>query len=166
VKCFTGDKKLFRAAIVTLGMAAVVLFPRTGLQLPPAAPPPSAGGFFCAPNGHSGSDNWTVRWGEIFRSREKNHVGGEFLKQTPAAVRSTPRQKAGPQSRYDLRDAREPANGRALSPRSQNACTALVAVVDPMGDGRQRIQATVNRRVDILEMERSHRTEAQPEAGI
>jgi len=27
VKCFTGDKKLFRAAIVTLGVAAVVLVP-------------------------------------------------------------------------------------------------------------------------------------------
>src|SRR3954469_5398493 len=59
-----------------------------------------------------------------------------------------------------VRGAVEPANGRAVPPRSRNAFTALVAVEDPHADpesGRKgRLIATVNRRVDILELERSH----------
>src|SRR3954465_14923153 len=62
--------------------------------------------------------------------------------------------------RYELRGAVEPANGRAVPPRSRNAFTALVAVEDPHADpqsGRKgRLIAPVNRRVDILELERSH----------
>lgn len=34
--------------------------------------------------------------------------------------------------------------------------TATTAVIDPMGNGIGRIQATVNRKVDVLERERSH----------
>jgi len=73
--------------------------------------------------------------------------------------RPGPRSRKGTLSRYDLTGAREPANGRALPPRSLNACTAVVAVPDPnpdpYGPGTERIRATVNRRVDILETERS-----------
>lgn len=62
--------------------------------------------------------------------------------------------------RYDLARAHEPANGRGLPPRSANAFTAVVAVPDPHqnpeGPGNERTLATVNRRVDILELEKSH----------
>jgi len=65
----------------------------------------------------------------------------------------------GALSRYDLAGARESADGRALPPASANAFTAVVAVPDPDQDsgGRrdERVIATVNRRVDILETERA-----------
>jgi len=75
----------------------------------------------------------------------------------PRHRRRSPRK--GALSRYDLTGAREPANGRAMPPRSANVFTAVVAVPDPNPDpyGRrdERVIATVNRRVDILETERS-----------
>jgi hypothetical protein len=61
--------------------------------------------------------------------------------------------------RYNLTDASEPPAGRGRVPRSRNAFTAVVAVEDPIADcnGRRgRLLATVNRRVDVLEYERSH----------
>ena len=74
----------------------------------------------------------------------------------PAARR---RPRRGALSRYDLAGAREPANGRAFPPPSVNACTAVVAVPDPSpdpyGPRDERVIATVNRRVDILETERA-----------
>jgi len=67
------------------------------------------------------------------------------------------RPKAGPISRYDGGyDARIPANGLARPVPSMNVRTAVAAVPDPLEPNR-RLKATVNRRVDILEQERSHR---------
>src|SRR5512136_2755133 len=58
--------------------------------------------------------------------------------------------------RYDARrSARAPANGLATPPPSLNVRTAVAAVPDPLEPGA-RILATVNRRTDILEIERSH----------
>jgi hypothetical protein len=59
------------------------------------------------------------------------------------------------QSRYDLRGASPPA-GEALGrpAPSVNIRTAVGAVDDPLS--RDRRLATVNRRVDVLEWERSH----------
>jgi hypothetical protein len=65
--------------------------------------------------------------------------------------------KAGPVSRYDGGyDARIPANGLARPVPSINVRTAVVAIPDPLEPNR-RLKATVNRRVDILEQERSHK---------
>ena len=64
--------------------------------------------------------------------------------------------------RYDSVDrARRPPNDIAPRPRSKALQTAVVAVPDPIHDPYasgppQRIQARVNRRVDVLEYERSH----------
>ena len=61
--------------------------------------------------------------------------------------------------RYNLEGATEQPQGLGRPPRSFNAFTALIAVDDPIPDkdGRRgRVLATVNRRVDILELERSH----------
>lgn len=61
--------------------------------------------------------------------------------------------------RYNLANAHSPA-GVGSPPRSRNAATVLVAIEDPIADphtGRKgRLLATVNRKVDILELERSH----------
>jgi hypothetical protein len=69
--------------------------------------------------------------------------------------------KSRTSDRYNLINAAEPPGGVVgRAPRSPNAFTALVAVEDPIPDsqGRHgRVLATVNRRVDILELERSHR---------
>ncbi len=57
--------------------------------------------------------------------------------------------------RYDSRHtARAPATGLAKSP-TPHLATAVAAVPDPLESGA-RILATVNRRTDILEIERSH----------
>lgn len=66
------------------------------------------------------------------------------------------RVKAQPISRYDGGyDAYIPGNlGRP--PASANVRTAVGAVQDPMEPGK-RIHATINRRVDVLEIERSHK---------
>jgi hypothetical protein len=61
--------------------------------------------------------------------------------------------------RYNLNGASEPPGGLGRPPRSRNAFTALVAVEDPIADAngrRGRVLATTNRRVDVLEHERSH----------
>lgn len=61
--------------------------------------------------------------------------------------------------RYNLDRAQPPPAGVGRPPRSRNAFTAVVAVEDPIpdADGRRgRVLATVNRRVDVLEYERSH----------
>ncbi len=58
--------------------------------------------------------------------------------------------------RYEhVRSAPAPANGVARPMPSENVRTALVAIPDPLSP-KQRLQATVNRAVDVLEMERSH----------
>ena len=49
-----------------------------------------------------------------------------------------------------------PGGDLGSPPQSRNKATAIAAVIDPMGDGEERILATVNRRVDVLEEERSH----------
>lgn len=62
--------------------------------------------------------------------------------------------------RYNLRDSRAPANGVATRPYSRNVPLGRVAVLDPNrlpGDPPRRIQATVNRRVDLLEDELAHK---------
>lgn len=63
--------------------------------------------------------------------------------------------------RYDGRshNTRLPGEGLGKLPVSANSKDAEVvaAVEDPWGDGKQRVFATVNRRVDILEDERSHK---------
>lgn len=55
----------------------------------------------------------------------------------------------------DRRSARAPAQGLARPPASGAIRTAVAAVPDPMEPGA-RLLATVNRRTDILELERSH----------
>ena len=75
---------------------------------------------------------------------------------TPRQRRAIPR--LAPVSRYD--GSREktwhPSEGLARMPASANADTTVAAVVDPWGDGTERVLVTVNRRVDVLETERSH----------
>jgi hypothetical protein len=51
-------------------------------------------------------------------------------------------------------DAVPPANGVANPPRSSNIAIAIGAVPDPF-DRRARVLATINRRTDLLELERS-----------
>ena len=51
-------------------------------------------------------------------------------------------------------DAAMPANGVAVPPRSRNIAIAIGAVPDPF-DARARVLATINRRTDLLELERS-----------
>ena len=63
--------------------------------------------------------------------------------------------------RRDVSGRYKGAKGRLLAtgigaPPSENVRTATASVVDPYGNGLGRIQATVNRRVDILEQELSH----------
>ncbi len=70
------------------------------------------------------------------------------------STRREPPPRRRPGGRYDLTAAREPANGVARPPRSRNVATAIVAVPDPYA-ARERLLATVNRRVDVLEDERS-----------
>ena len=68
------------------------------------------------------------------------------------------RSLAKPHGRYDGRPARLPPGGElARPPKSRNVDVDVAAIVDPMGDGEERILATVNRRVDILETERSRK---------
>ena len=65
-----------------------------------------------------------------------------------------------PHGRYDERtvNTRMPPGGTLGSaPRSRNTSTAIAAVTDPMGDGEQRILATINRAVDVLEQDRSRK---------
>jgi hypothetical protein len=63
--------------------------------------------------------------------------------------------RSRPLGRYDQhRSAHAPANGLARAP-SPNIRTAVAAVPDPLEPGA-RILATVNRRTDVLENERSH----------
>lgn len=65
--------------------------------------------------------------------------------------------KQGAEGRYDpKRSARMPANGLARPPISVNVKTALAVVPDPMEPGKE-LYVAVNRRVDILETERSHK---------
>jgi hypothetical protein len=71
----------------------------------------------------------------------------------PRERRRSPRK--GALSRYDLAGAREPANGRARPPHAAPVLTGRVAVPDPYGGRDERLVATVNRRVDVLETERS-----------
>ncbi len=64
-----------------------------------------------------------------------------------------------PHGRYDGRSAktrRPPGGDLGAPPKSRNVATVTAAVIDPMGDGEERILATINRRVDLLEEERSH----------
>jgi hypothetical protein len=70
-------------------------------------------------------------------------------------TRREPPARRRPAGRYDLAAAREPANGIARPPRSPNVDVAIVAVPDPFS-ARERILAAANRRVDVLEDERSH----------
>lgn len=62
-----------------------------------------------------------------------------------------------PASRYDLTGAREPASGRHQPPGRPQHAFAAVAVPDPYDPQAPRTIATANRRVDILEFERSAR---------
>ena len=59
--------------------------------------------------------------------------------------------------RYDGQKTRLLATGLGRPVPSVNVRTAVANVVDPFGNGLGRIQASVNRNVDILELERSHR---------
>ncbi len=77
----------------------------------------------------------------------------------PNSRRSLPRESFRPEpvGRYDGRGQRtiHPATGLARMPRSKNRDEVVAAVPDPFGTSPERIYATVNRRVDILETERS-----------
>jgi hypothetical protein len=75
--------------------------------------------------------------------------------------------RRGRADRYDLVEARD-LGQRGEPPKSRNIQTAMVAIADPAAlpppfdpkkpyKGPQRFVATANRRVDILEYERSHR---------
>ena len=70
--------------------------------------------------------------------------------------RSPPR--SAPVGRYDgsRENTWHPSDGLGRMPRSANADMTTAAVIDPYGDGKERVLATVNRRVDVLEQERSH----------
>ena len=83
---------------------------------------------------------------------------GTYTRSGSVAASSSRRPAAEQAGRYDRRshNTRAPSEGLARMPVSRNADTAIVAVQDPWGDGRERVLATVNRRVDILEHERSH----------
>ncbi len=67
----------------------------------------------------------------------------------------TTRQRDTRGDRYTLGRAYKPAGGVATVPRKAAALPDLVAVPDPWGDPGDRIIATVNRRVDLLEAERA-----------
>ncbi len=60
--------------------------------------------------------------------------------------------------RYDGRthNTRAPAAGLGKPVKSANSDTVVAAVADPWGNGKERVLATVNRRTDLLELERSH----------
>lgn len=62
---------------------------------------------------------------------------------------------AGRYSRRALRTAILPANGVGERPRSRQVSLARVAIDDPF-DAGAKLQATANRRVDVLEQERAH----------
>ncbi len=77
------------------------------------------------------------------------------------ARRTIPRRQTpslAPVSRYDgsRENTWHPSEGLGSMPPSANADTTVAAVTDPWGDGRERVLVTVNRRVDVLETERSH----------
>lgn len=75
----------------------------------------------------------------------------------PAVPRVARRQPGRAHGRYDGRPAPLPPGGKlGRPPRSRNLDTTVAAVTDPMGDGELRHLATVNRRTDLLEHERSH----------
>ena len=57
--------------------------------------------------------------------------------------------------RYNHKGAFDPRTSLSKLPRTRNADLATVAIPDPMQPGK-RLLANVNRRVDVLEMERSH----------
>ena len=86
---------------------------------------------------------------------------GAPVKSIAIRPRSSQRQTAG---RYDGERhdqqrgeiTRRPANGVARPVSSPNVRPTTAAVTDPFGNGVDRLVVTVNRRVDILEQERSH----------
>lgn len=57
--------------------------------------------------------------------------------------------------RYNRSGAYQHGSGLGRPARRQSADTTVGAVDDPMEPGK-RVQATINRRVDVLEMERGH----------
>ena len=86
-----------------------------------------------------------------------NRIAVTPLSAARSAATDRTRPRAAP-GRYDrLREARVPADGVGRSPAGKRADLALGAVADPYEDGKIRIQVTIDRRVDILEEERSHK---------
>ncbi len=76
-----------------------------------------------------------------------------------SAARAPHGRQAAPHGRYDGRSANTrlpPGGDLGTPPKSRNASTAIAAIADPMGDGEQRILASINRIVDVLEHDRSH----------
>ncbi|TGD94049.1 hypothetical protein [Methylobacterium nonmethylotrophicum] len=80
-------------------------------------------------------------------------------RKTPPLVpyrRAPSTRQRGPRGdRYDRREAYQHGAGLGQPARPQAIPTAIVAIDDPLEPGK-RLLATVNRRVDILEDERSH----------
>ena len=80
----------------------------------------------------------------------------------PARGSATRGRPAVPHGRYDGRHGKEhntslpPGGDLGNMPASRNRSTVVAAIADPMGDGEQRILASVNRTVDVLEHDRSH----------
>ncbi|MGF3026534.1 hypothetical protein ACQVP2_27390 [Methylobacterium aquaticum] len=83
----------------------------------------------------------------------------ETRKTTPPLVpyrRGTSSRQRDPRGdRYDRSGAYQHGAGVGQSPRKEAVPTVVVAVDDPMEPGK-RLLASVNRRIDILEDERSH----------
>ncbi len=83
----------------------------------------------------------------------------ETRKTTPPLVpyrRGPSRRERDPRGdRYDRRGAYQHGAGVGQSPRKEAVPTVVVAIDDPLEPGK-RLLASVNRRVDILEDERSH----------
>ncbi len=98
------------------------------------------------------------------RNSRKAKPDNAFLDQIGGRLMAKPRRNdselshkpmPGRYARRAIQDARMPPNGVGQRPRSKQVSLARVAVPDPYDPG-ERLQATVNRRVDILEQERSH----------
>ena len=92
---------------------------------------------------------------EPINNFETNNHGSKALGDR-GRRRTTPR--LAPIGRYDgeRQGTWHPSDGLGRMPPSANADTTVAAVVDPYGNGKERVLATINRRVDILETERSH----------
>jgi hypothetical protein len=85
---------------------------------------------------------------------ETTHMVNQKRPATPQSRRSLGRYAFRGGQAVPPPDAAMPANGIASPPRTRNISVAIGAVPDPF-DHRARVLATINRRTDLLELERS-----------